>query len=346
MTGQADVRAGDEIDEKSLRQQLQEFQRSALGRSIWQMVNTLVPFAGLWWLAYQVMQYSYWLTLPILLVAVGFSVRIFIIFHDCGHSSFFKSQKANDIVGMITGVLTFTPYYYWRKTHQLHHASSGNLDKRGQGDIWMMTVEEYRRASRFTRLFYRLYRNPLVMFVFGPIYLTLVVDRFVMRKASRREHLSVWGTNVAIVLVALGMSQWIGFKAYLQIQLPILFIAQAIGIGLFYVQHQFEGVYWSRQDDWNVVDGSIRGSSFYALPAILHWFTGNIGYHHVHHVSPKIPNYLLARCHRQVPAMKMARRVGLAESFRSLTFRLYDEVGQRLVGFRQAKLLDLEGRRQ
>ena len=325
------------VDERSLIKGIRAYQNAARWRSIWQLVNSIGPYLALWALAWWALQFSFWLSLPFTVLAAGFSIRIFIIFHDCGHSSFFASKRANHFWGVVTGILTFTPFYYWTRQHSLHHATSGNLDKRGYGDIWTLTVEEYRQASRLTRLKYRLYRNPFVLLILGPIFLLLIVHRFARGEATVKDRMSVYGTNLGLALVIWGMIELIGLNAYLLIQLPILLIALASGVWLFYVQHQFEDVYWTRQDSWDILSTAVHGSSFYKLPAVLNWFTGNIGYHHVHHANPRVPNYYLSRCHRQIPALQTIEPIGFWRSLQSLTFRLYDERRNKLVGFRQLK---------
>jgi acyl-lipid omega-6 desaturase (Delta-12 desaturase) len=320
------------------------FQRPRLARSVWQIVNTLVPYAALWYLMYWSMGVSYWLTLPLAILAAGFLVRIFIIFHDCGHGSFFKTRRANDIMGFIAGVLTFTPYQHWRWEHATHHATAGDLDKRGTGDVWTMTVQEYLASSRWQRFSYRLARNPLVLFGLAPLILFLVLERFPSRKAGRRERWSVYWTNLAMLGMAAALSLAFGWKAYLLIQVTVVAVAGSAGIWLFYVQHQFEGVYWARHDDWDYTTVALQGSSFYKLPKVLQWFTGNIGFHHIHHLRPAIPNYNLERCHRAVPLFQTVKPVTLLSSLRSLTFRLWDEQRQRLVGYGHLRKLRREMR--
>jgi omega-6 fatty acid desaturase (delta-12 desaturase) len=320
------------------------FQRPRLARSVWQIVNTLVPYAALWYLMYWSMGVSYWLTLPLAILAAGFLVRTFIIFHDCGHGSFFKTRRANDIMGFIAGVLTFTPFQHWRWEHATHHATAGDLDKRGTGDVWTMTVQEYLESSRWKRFSYRLARNPLVLFGLAPLILFLVLERFPSRKAGRRERWSVYLTNLALLGMAAGLSMAFGWKAYLLIQLTVVAVAGSAGIWLFYVQHQFEGVYWARHDDWDYTTVALQGSSFYKLPKVLQWFTGSIGFHHIHHLRPAIPNYNLERCHQAVPLFQTVKPVTLLSSFRSLTFRLWDEQRQRLVGYGHLRKLRREMR--
>ena len=310
-----------------------KYQQPALVPGLWQVVNTLVPYAALWYLMYLSLAASWWLALPLGVLAGGFLVRVFIISHDCGHGSFFRSQKANDLLGFITGVLTFTPYYHWRWEHAVHHATSGDLDRRGTGDIWTLTVQEYLESSGWKRFAYRLARNPIILFVLAPCFLFVIRQRFPKAKAGRRERHSVSWTNLAIVLVAAGLSWIFGLKAYLLLQLLVLMVAGSAGVWLFYVQHQFEGVYWERRADWDYSTAALKGSSFYKLPKVLQWFSGNIGFHHIHHLSPRIPNYRLEKCHRAEPLFQTVKPITLFSSLKSFTFRLWDERHQRLVGY-------------
>ena len=322
-----------------------KYQEPAIGRSIWQMVNTLVPYVVLWYLMYRSLAVSYWLTLPLAILASGFLVRVFIIHHDCGHGSFFKSQTANDVWGFITGALTFTPYYLWRWEHAVHHATSGDLDRRGLGDVWTLTVQEYLEASRGKRFAYRLARNPVVLFVIAPLFLFLVKHRFASSRAAKRERHSVYWTNLAILGMAVALSAIFGVKAYLLIQVTIIGVAGSAGVWLFYVQHQFEGVYWERRDNWDYVTASLQGSSFYKLPRVLQWFSGNIGFHHIHHLSARIPNYNLERCHKAEPLFQTVKPITLFASFKSFTFRLWDEQRRRLVGYGHLRTLRKQQRR-
>jgi omega-6 fatty acid desaturase (delta-12 desaturase) len=264
-------------------------------------------------------------------------VRVFIIFHDCGHGSFFRPRLANDITGFLAGLLTFTPYFHWRWEHSLHHGTSGNLDKRGTGDIWTMTVQEYLESSRWKRFAYRLSRNPIILFVIAPVFLLLGRQRFPSPTASTRERHSVWWMNLAI-LGMVGLMSWIfGWKAYLLLQLIVTIVAGAAGVWLFYVQHQFEDAYWERAAEWDYTTAALQGSSYYKLPAILQWFSGNIGFHHIHHLSPRIPNYNLERCHYSHPLFQAVKPVTLFGSFKSLAYRLWDEQGRRLISFRELR---------
>jgi omega-6 fatty acid desaturase (delta-12 desaturase) len=314
-----------------------KYQRPALGRALWQVANTLLPYAALWYLMYLSLGVSYWLTASLAVLAAGFLVRVFIIFHDCGHGSFLPSQKANHVVGVITGLLTFTPYYHWRWEHGLHHASAGDLDRRGTGDVWTLTVEEYLEAPLWKRFAYRFMRNPAVLLVVAPLFMFLVLHRFPSPKAGRREVNSVYGTTIASLALMAGLSWLFGLTTYLVLQLGVLMVAGSAGVWLFYVQHQFEGVYWQRAQEWDFCAAALQGSSFYKLPRVLQWFSGNIGFHHIHHLSPRIPNYHLERCHRAEPLFQTVRPVTLLGSLKSLTFRLWDEQRHRLVSFRALK---------
>jgi omega-6 fatty acid desaturase (delta-12 desaturase) len=316
-----------------------KYQTPALGRSVWQLLNTLVPYAALWALMYWSLSVAYWLTVPLIIVTAGFMVRIFIIHHDCGHGSYFKSRKANDTWGFITGVLVFTPYYLWRWEHAIHHASSGDLDRRGTGDVWTLTVREYLEASRWKKFAYRLARNPVILFLIAPFFLFVVRHRFSPGKASARERHSVYWTNLALLGMAVAMSAVFGVKAYLVIQLAVVAIAGSLGVWLFYVQHQFEGVYWERGEQWDYATAALQGSSFYKLPKILQWFSGSIGFHHIHHLSPAIPNYHLEKCHKGEPLFQTVKPVTLVGSLKSFTFRLWDEQRHRLVGYRHLRTL-------
>jgi omega-6 fatty acid desaturase (delta-12 desaturase) len=314
------------------------YQEPALSSSVWQILSSLVPYVALWALMFWSVQISLWLTLPLMVLAAGFLVRIFIIFHDCGHGSFFKSRKANDTWGYITGLLTFTPYYLWRWEHAIHHASSGDLDRRGTGDVWTLTVREYLEASRGKRFAYQLARNPIVLFILAPFFLFVVRHRFTLnRHAGQRERRSVLWTNLGILSVALGLSAIFGLKTYLLLQLGIVAMAATAGVWLFYVQHQFEGVYWERGPEWDYATAALKGSSFYKLPKVLQWFSGNIGFHHIHHLSPAIPNYNLEKCHNAEPLFQTVQPVTLWRSLKSFTFRLWDEQRGQLVSFRHLR---------
>lgn len=322
--------------QKAWRKAVTPYQNSDMKRSVWQLINTLLPYILLWGLMLWSLRVSYWLTLLLSIPTGGFMVRTFIIFHDCGHGSFFKSRKANEIAGFITGIATFTPYHHWRHNHAVHHATAGDLDRRGTGDVWTATVKEYLSFPSWKRTFYRIYRNPFIMFMINPVILFGVGHRFAGKNAQRRERMNVYWTNLILLGILVLAHFSIGLKAYFLVQLPILWIGTAAGVWLFYVQHNFDGMYWERHAEWDFVKAGLEGSSFYKLPKLLQWFTGNIGFHHIHHLSPRIPNYLLERCHLENPILQV-RPVTLLSSMKSLTFRLWDEKSRRLVGYRCIK---------
>ncbi|PTX63278.1 omega-6 fatty acid desaturase (delta-12 desaturase) [Melghirimyces profundicolus] len=309
------------------------YMRPDVKRSVWQVINTIVPFFLLWYLAYLSLSVSYWLTLVPVCLAAGLLVRIFIIFHDCCHGSFFPNRKANEVLGTLTGILTCCPFHQWRHSHSVHHATSGNLDRHGTGDIWTLTVEEYLALPRLKRMAYRMYRNPLVMFGLGPTYLFLIEYRFNRKGARRKERMNTYITNLGIAAVA-GLLCWsIGWKEFLLIQGPIFLISGLAGVWLFYVQHQFEGTYFEKDEKWDYVEAALRGSSFYKLPKILHWFTGNIGFHHIHHLSPRVPNYYLHHVHKKNTMFQSVNSITLLSSLKSLNFRIWDENRKKLMGF-------------
>jgi len=322
-----------QADNAAWKEIVAKFQQPSAWRASWQIVNTLVPYALLWYLMHLCLPISWWLVVPLAILAGAFLVRVFIIFHDCGHGSYFKSPVANDLVGFLSGILTFTPYYHWRWEHAIHHSSAGHLDKRGTGDVWTMTVQEYLESSRWKRFSYRLARNPVILFVIAPIFLFLIRQRLPASKASQRERHSVYMMNLAILGMAIGLSLIFGVWNYLIIQLIILMVAGGAGVWLFYVQHQFEGVYWERGKDWSYVAAALQGSSFYKLPRILQWFSGNIGFHHIHHLSPRIPNYNLEKCHQADPLFQQVKPITFLSSFKSFNYRLWDEPQKQLVGY-------------
>ena len=315
------------------------FQRSCAVRATWQLSSTLTLYASVWVLLYFAIAYSWWLALPLVVLGAGLLVRVFIIFHDTTHGSFYQSRRANDVVGAVTGLLTFTPYKHWRGEHVIHHGANGDLDRRGIGDIWTMTVNEYLESSKWRRCTYRIARNPIALFVVAPFVLFFVMHRFSRKGAPIVERRSVWMNNLGLCFMALGMSAIFGFVPYLILQAAIMMGAGAIGIWLFYLQHQFEEVYWERTKDWNYTAAALSGSSFLRLPKVLQWFSGNIGFHHIHHLSPRIPNYYLEQCHASHPMFESAPMMTFWSSFRSLRLRLLDEASRRLVTWRQLRKL-------
>ncbi|MGJ8698074.1 MAG: fatty acid desaturase [Verrucomicrobiaceae bacterium] len=321
------------------KQIVSPFTKPSAARATWQVVNSIGAYLALWVAMYFTLSVSYWLTFALAILAGGLLVRIFIIFHDCGHGSFYKSQKLNHTIGFITGLLTFTPYFHWRWEHSVHHSASGDLDRRGTGDVWTMTVEEYTSSSRLKRLGYRFFRNPFILFIFGPLFLFLIQERFPTPGASKRSRRSVWWMNVALFSLAALLISIYGWLPYLLIQGTTICVAASSGVWLFYVQHQYEGVYWEREDDWDYTSAALEGSSFYKLPKVLQWFSGNIGYHHIHHLSSRIPNYYLESCHNSHEIFTSVEPLTFWKGFKSLGFRLWDEKERKLVGFRAIRHL-------
>jgi omega-6 fatty acid desaturase (delta-12 desaturase) len=325
-----------QIDE-SWRGAIAKYQQPSTARACWQLASTLLPYALIWYLMYHAVAISLWLTLPLAALAAAFLVRLFIIFHDCGHGSFLGSRRANDFVGVLTGILTFCPYHHWRWQHGVHHGTAGKLDRRGTGDVWTMTVQEYLEASRWQRWKYRLSRNPLVLFVLAPLFIFVIYQRFPAVNAQVRERRSVHRMNFALAAMVVVLSWIFGIWSYLLLQSVVMALAGAAGIWLFYVQHQFEDAYWEREADWDYAAAALRGSSFYKLPKVLQWFSANIGFHHVHHLSPRIPNYNLQKCHESEPLFRQVRIMTLVSSLHSLPLRLWDEQSRRLVSYAQAR---------
>lgn len=275
----------------------------------------------------------YWVILLLAVPSGLFLVRLFILFHDCTHGSFFASKQANTIFGYFTGILTFTPFDRWRSSHWTHHATVADLDRRGTGDFWTLTKAEYLEARKWKRIVYRIARNPFVIFGLGPIFVFLIYQRFPFLAKNRREHLSVYLTDLGILAVVLLAGWAVGFKTYILIQIPVSFVAGLSGLWLFYVQHNFEGVYWARHAEWDRIKAALEGSSYYRLPRILQWFTGNIGFHPIHHIRPLIPNYNLEACFRSEPVFQKIKPLTVPVSLKSLILHIWDENQQKLVGF-------------
>jgi omega-6 fatty acid desaturase (delta-12 desaturase) len=310
-------------------------------RSITQLVTSVGPFLALWFLMFQSLEIGYWLTLLIAPLAAGFMMRMFIIQHDCGHGSFFRSRKARDWVGRCIGLFLLTPYDYWKRTHAYHHAHSGDLDFRGFGDVDTFTVREYRSWSRLQRLRYRLYRHPLVLFGLGPTYQFVFKHRYptdIPKKWSQLWH-SVWWTNAAIIAVLVVAWATIGLQSFFLVQGPIIVLATTLGVGLFYVQHQYEQTYWDQHEDWDYYDASLHGSSYLAMPKPLMWITGHIGVHHVHHMSARIPNYKLQQAHDENPEFHGVTTLGIKDTWRLINLALWDEESRRLIRFKDLKKL-------
>lgn len=320
---------------QDLYQRIARFQNPTLRESIWQIINTCIPYFLLWYVMIRALQTGkpYWLVLLLAVPASLFMIRLFILFHDCTHGSFFSSKKANTIFGNISGIITFTPYAKWKASHWRHHATVANLDRRGSGDYWTMTKEEYLEAPKWKRLVYRFARNPIVTFIIGPIFIFLIAQRFPIRYETKSERNNIYLTNIVILAAILLFGFTVGFRTFFLIQLPITFFGGMLGLWLFYVQHNFEGVYWARQDDWNRIKAAFEGSSFYKLPKVLQWFTGSIGFHNIHHVRPLIPNYRLEECYQSEAEFQEIEPLSIRNSLKSLRLHLWDETNQKLVGF-------------
>lgn len=312
------------------------FARSKPGIAIRQLLTTMIPYMLLMALMIHTVRtgYSYVVTLGLGIIATGFYTRIFIFFHDCTHGSFLPSPRWNRNVGYLCGILTFTAFHDWRRSHAGHHISVGDLDRRGIGDITTMTVAEYLAAAPLQRMSYRMYRHPLILLGIGPLYYFLLRNRYPSPGAKKIDFISVICTNLALAAIAVLAFLTIGFRTYLQVQLPVLFMASTLGVWLFYNQHQFEGVYWSRHEEWDPWRAAMEGASYYQLPRLLQWITGNIGIHHLHHVRPGIPNYRLQECYEAIPELQAAKPLTLRTSLGSLGLNLYDDEQRKMVSFR------------
>jgi omega-6 fatty acid desaturase (delta-12 desaturase) len=330
-----------EITSKEWFRSLSQYEKPDLKKATWQLINTFVPYFALWgvmlWMVRQ--GFSAWYFAPLIVVAAGLSVRIFIFFHDCGHGSFFANHRANRILGAICGVLIFTPYEAWRKSHATHHTTAEDLDRRGVGDVLTWTVEEYQKASKLRQLGYRIFRNPLFLFVLAPPVLFLLVQRFTNKNMNAAERRSTWENNIHLSLLFVVMHFTIGLPTYLSIQIPIMLVASGVGVWLFYVQHQFEGVYWARHEDWDPIRAALEGSSYYKLPKVLQWFSGNIGLHHIHHLRSRIPNYHLQACYDNTPELHVEKPLTLWDSLKTPFLNLWDEQSKNLISFRTLKKL-------
>jgi acyl-lipid omega-6 desaturase (Delta-12 desaturase) len=317
---------------------IRRFEKPSARKAAWQLSNTLIPYTGLVILMYLTMMWHlpYIVTLLIALPASALLVRVFIFFHDCTHGSYVASPVGQKIIGTVLGVFTFSCYADWRRSHGIHHSTSGNLDRRGIGDVWTMTMEEYAASSPFRRLRYRLFRNPFIMFGLGPILSFLISQRLPTPGANRRQIAAVILTDLAIAGIVVAAALTIGIKAYLLIQMPIILIGGAGGIWLFYVQHQFDPSYWARTEEWESMEAAMQGSSYYKLPKVLQWISGNIGLHHVHHLRPRIPNYNLQECINQTPELQLPNPLLLGPSLRSVRYKVWDEKAGRLLTMREA----------
>jgi acyl-lipid omega-6 desaturase (Delta-12 desaturase) len=338
-----------DLNAKDLRgwnQLLSRYREPDISRSVFEILITAVPFVILWTLMWAALAISYWLCLLLAIPTACFLMRLFMIQHDCGHGACFRRRSTNDWVGRVIGVITLTPYAFWRRTHSQHHANAGNLDHRGTGDIITLTVDEYLALSPLFRLIYQSYRNPLIMFGLIPTYLFVLHYRipFGLMRSGWRPWLSTMGTNAAIAAVATLMIFLIGVEPLLLLQGPVVLFAASIAVWFFYVQHQFEDTCWEHNDSWSFDEAALHGSSHYELPGPLAWFTGNIGVHHVHHLCSRIPFYRLPHVLRDHPELANLGRLTLLQSFRCTTLALWDERKKRLVSFRDLSVDDRQTR--
>jgi omega-6 fatty acid desaturase (delta-12 desaturase) len=323
-------------DRPDWREALAPYTRPRVARSLLDLATSVVPYLALSVLMYLALEVSYLLVLVLAIPASGFLLRTYILFHDCSHGSFLPSKRANAWLGAVLGLVVYSPFASWRHNHAVHHATAGDLDRRGTGDVPTLTVAEYHALPWRRRLGYRLFRNPLVMFGLGPIYALVLQPRLVSRSARRRIRRSVIGTNVALAVLIGGLCWLIGWREYLLVQAPTVVLAGSAGVWLFYVQHQFEDTYWQSSDGWSYADAALRGSSYLKLPKVLQFFTGNIGLHHVHHLSARIPNYNLQRAHDENPVFHAVPTLSLLDGLRAVRLKLWDEERGRLVSWAEA----------
>ncbi|HXG99954.1 MAG TPA: fatty acid desaturase [Sphingomicrobium sp.] len=323
------------VDARQIFREVSIFAKPNVVRSIFELLVTVVPFALMWALTWAAVAHAFWPGMILAIPAGGLLLRLFIIQHDCGHGSLFPNRATNDWIGRALSVLTLTPYDSWRRSHAKHHATSGNLSKRGTGDVDTFTVAEYQQLSPRKRLLYRLYRNPIVFLLIGPAYTFLLRHRFPLGLAtgSWRAWLSTLATNAAIGLLAAMLIWQMGILQFLTVHIPIALIAATAGVWLFYVQHQFEHTIWDAEEVWNFHEAALRGSSFYDLPPVLNWFTGNIGIHHIHHLSSRIPFYRLPQVLRAYPELAVIGRLGLGQSLSTMRLKLWNEEERRLCSY-------------
>jgi omega-6 fatty acid desaturase (delta-12 desaturase) len=316
---------------------LRKYETPNPGKVAIQLINTLIPYFALLALMYLSMHRGlpYWVTLLIAVPAAALMVRIFIFFHDCCHGSFVGSRLGLQILGNVLGVIVFTAYSDWRYSHGIHHSTSGNLDKRGIGDVWTMTLREYTAASKMKRMMYRVFRNPFVMFGVVPAFSFLILHRLPTRHSHVRQILSVFFTDVALAGIIIAASLTIGIRAYLLVQVPVVILGGVGGVWLFYIQHQFDPSYWARNEDWGSMESALQGSSYYKLPKVLQWISGNIGFHHIHHLRPRIANYNLQRCLNETPELQLPDSLSLGRSLRSVHLKVWDEEEKVLLSFSQ-----------
>jgi len=336
MNASAAASAEPTFDLAALNAVLAKYKESHLPSSIWQIVNTAIPFFTVMAFMYGTAYAGYWpVTLLLAVPGAGLLMRMFIIQHDCGHGSFFESERANHVVGAIIGVLTLTPYTYWKKTHAIHHSTSGNLDRRGYGDIETLTVKEYTALTKWGRFKYRAYRSVPVLFFIGPAFHFVVYHRlpWIVPADWKAERRSILLNDFALICLLYLAHCSVGLGPFFLVQLAVGIMSAIGGVWMFYIQHQFEGTYWSKDEKWDVVTASLKGSSYFELPRILQWLTGNIGFHHIHHLNSRIPNYKLERCMNENPVLQNPARLTFWKSFKCVSLTLWDEERQKLVGF-------------
>ncbi len=307
--------------------------------ALYYISTSVIPYLSLLVVMFLVLRrgYPYWTVLILSVFAAGFYVRSFMIFHDCAHGSFMKSKRISFFLGHLCGVLTFTPFFDWQRKHGIHHATVSNLDKRGTGDVWTMTLDEYRSSHLIRRLLYRLFRNPVFLFLIAPVFLFVVLYRFPHKSKRKQDYFSVAITDVMLLLIVIAAHFTVGINNYIAVQLPVVFMATSAGVWLFYTQHQFEGTYWARGKDWDRIRAAIQGASFYDLPGPLRWMTGNIGYHNLHHINPRIPCYHLKKCYDEITELHDKVPLTLKTGFRSLRLNLWDEGSGKLISFSEAR---------
>jgi omega-6 fatty acid desaturase (delta-12 desaturase) len=319
------------------RDAIAPYEQPRVGRSVGEAATSLLPYVVLTAAMYLLLDVSYLLVLAIALPASGFLVRTFIVFHDCTHGSFLPSKRGNTWLGVACGLMVYSPFHAWKHEHAMHHATSSDLDRRGVGDVDMVTVREYREMSRAGRLGYWLVRNPLVMLGLGPIWALAIQPRFSQGSGRPLDRRSIVYTDLALVLLVGALIWLVGWQAYLLVQLPTIMLAGAAGVWLFYVQHQFDDAYWERRDGWSYADAALKGSSYLKLPKVLQFFSGNIGLHHVHHLSARVPNYNLQRAHDDNPFFHDVPTLSLWDGVKALRLKLWDEDSGRLVTFAAAR---------
>lgn len=318
---------------------LAEYATPSYKKALWQIVNTLIPYVVLLIgvLSFAASGTHFLILLPFTIAAAGFMVRLFILFHDCTHQSFVASGKWNDFIGTVLGILVFTAYEPWKKEHSIHHSSVGNLDKRGVGDIWTLTIDEYEALPKHKRFLYRLFRNPAFLFTVAPVFLFTVLQRLPKKTATKKEVKSILLTNTILLVYAAVMSMTFGLGTFLLYQILIIAIASSSGVWLFFVQHQFEDVYWEASGEWDLLDAALKGSTYYKLPAVIEWISGYIGYHHIHHLNARIPNYNLKPCYQNIKILQDIKTVTFLESFKLAALEFYDEKRKMLITYKQLK---------